>query len=135
MTRSCKQRQKGNVVFEFALVFPLFAMLVLGLVDVSRAMLTYHTLTHASEVAARFAAVRSGTSTTPATVGLITDRVLESSVGLDPGKLDVNATWSPSNSRGAVVRVEVAYEFSPVTPVLPWDTIDLVGSAEARISN
>ena len=135
MKHTRKQRQKGNVVFEFALVFPLFAMLVLGIVDVSRAMLAYHALTHASEVAARFAAVRSATSTTPATVGSITDRVLESSVGLDAAKVEVNATWSPANTRGSVVRVEVAYEFEPVTPVIPWDTIDLVGSAEARISN
>ena len=129
------KRQKGNVVFEFAVVFPLFGLVLLGLVDVSRVMLTYHTLTHASEVAARYASVRSGTSTSPATTDMITDRVLESSVGLEESKVDVTATWSPSNSRGSTVRVEVAYAFTPVTPVVPWDTINLVGSAEARISN
>ncbi len=130
-----RNRQKGNVVFEFALVFPLFALVLLGLVDVSRAMLTYNTLTHASEVAARFASVRSGTSSSPATTGTITNRVIQSGVGLEPDKVDVTATWSPSNSRGSTVRVEVAYEFTPVTPFIPWDTINLVGSAESRISN
>jgi len=123
------------MVSEFAIVFPLFAIVFLGLVDVSRAMFTYHTLTHASEAAARFASVRSGTSTTPATTGTITARVLESGVGLDPDQVDVNAVWSPSNKRGGTVRVEVSYPFEPYTPFVPWGPLELVGSAEARISN
>jgi Flp pilus assembly protein TadG len=130
-----RRRERGGAVFEFALVFPLIGLTALGLVDVSRAMLTYHTLTHASAAAARFASVRSSTSLTPATTGTITDRVVDSSVGLEPDKVTVTATWTPGNIRGATVHVETAYPFSPVTPFLPWDTINLVGSAEARISN
>ena len=123
------------MVSEFAIVFPLFAIVVLGLVDVSRAMFTYHTLTHASEAAARFASVRSLTSTTPATNATVTARVLEAGVGLNADELEVNTVWTPNNKRGSTVRVEVAYPFEPYTPFIPWSTLELVGSAEARISN
>jgi Flp pilus assembly protein TadG len=123
------------MVSEFALVFPLFAITFLGLVDVSRAMFTYHTLTHASEAAARFASVRSATSDSPATNATVTARVLEAGVGLDPGIVDVTTVWSPSNKRGGTVRVEVTYPFEPYTPFVPWGPLELVGSAEQRISN
>ena len=130
-----KRSQRGGAVFEFAMLLPLISILFLGIIDFSRAMLAYNALTHASEAAARFAAVRSKSSTTPATTGTITNRVLQAGTGLEPDKIEVTATWTPANVRGGVVLVEVEYPFEPMTPFLPWNTITLTGSASARISN
>lgn len=130
-----RKKEHGGAVVELAIAFPLVVLLVFGIVDAARAMLTYHTLTHASEAAVRFAAVRSRTSQSPATEGSIKARVLQSATGLEPGKVSVNTDWTPGNIRGAMVRIRVTYPFSPVTPFVPWDTITLLGSAESRISN
>ena len=130
-----KRSERGGAVFEFAMILPLIAILFLGIIDFSRAMLAYNALTHASEAAVRFASVRSRSSTTPATTGTITTRVLQAGTGLEADKIDVTATWTPGNVRGGVVRVELAYPFEPMTPFVPWETINLTGSATARISN
>jgi Flp pilus assembly protein TadG len=129
------KKQRGGAVVELAVIFPLLALLFFGLIDAGRAMLTYHTLTHASEAAVRFAAVRSRTSSDPATAGRIRQRVLEASSGLEDDKVLVNTTWTPGNVRGGTVTVRVRYGFSPITPFVPWDTIDLIGASESRISN
>ena len=135
MTIRRKRSERGGAVAEFAMIVPIVGLLFLGIIDCTRAMLAYHTLTHASEAAARFASVRSRTSTAPATTGTIKTRVLQSSTGLQAGQVDVTATWTPANVRGGVVRVQVAYPFEPITPFVPWETLNLTGSAEARISN
>lgn len=130
-----KRSQRGGAVFEFAMLLPLISILFLGIIDFSRAMLAYNALTHASEAAARFASVRSRTSQSPATTGTIKTRVLQAGTGLEPGKIDVTATWTPGNIRGGIVRVQIDYPYDVMTPFMPWDTITLTGSASARISN
>lgn len=130
-----KRSQHGGAVYEFAMLLPLIAILFLGIIDFSRAMLAYNALTHASEAAARFASVRSRTSLSPATTGSITTRVLQAGTGLEPDKIEVAATWTPGNIRGGVVRVQIDYPYEPLTPFVPWETITLTGSASARISN
>jgi Flp pilus assembly protein TadG len=134
-TSTKRNRQRGAAAAELAVAFPLVAIIIFGLVDASRAMLTYHTLTHASETAVRFAAVRSGTSGSPATEAAIRDRVIQMSSGLQSDQIAVNTNWTPGNMRGGTVRVRVTYPFSPMTPFIPWQTITLLGSAESQISN
>ena len=130
-----RRSERGGAVFEFAMILPLIAILFLGIIDFSRAMLAYNALTHASEAAARFASVRSRTSTTPATTSTITTRVLQAGTGLEADKIDVTATWTPGNIRGGIVVVQIDYPFELLTPFVPWETINLTGSASARISN
>lgn len=134
-TSNRRRRQRGSATAELAIAFPLVAVIFFGMVDAGRAMLTYHTLSHASETAVRFASVRSRTSMSPASTGAIRNRVVEMSSGLQPDQIQVNTDWTPSNIRGGMVRVRVTYPFTPVTPFVPWDTITLFGSAESRITN
>jgi Flp pilus assembly protein TadG len=59
-------RQQGGVSVEYALVVPMFLLLIFGIIDVSRLLWTYTTLTRATEAAARCGAVNvtaCGTST------------------------------------------------------------------------
>lgn len=52
-----RSRSKGQGLVEFALAFPIFIVLVLGLFDLGRAVFAYNTLTNAAREAARFAVV------------------------------------------------------------------------------
>jgi hypothetical protein len=57
MRRRCRSGTQGQGLAEFALVFPLFVLLVLGVFDVGRAVFAYNTLTNAAREAARFGIV------------------------------------------------------------------------------
>jgi Flp pilus assembly protein TadG len=55
--RTRRRDSGGQGLVEFALVFPVFILLVLGLFDVGRAVLAYNTLTNAAREAARLGIV------------------------------------------------------------------------------
>ncbi len=133
--RRNKKRQRGVVTVELGLILPLFALLFIGVIDMSRAMLAYSTLTHASQKAARFACVRSTSSDNPASEAQIKSRALQHIVGLDTSHVDVNTTYLPTNAPGSVVQVQLNYAFEPLTPFMPFENINLSGSSQMNISN
>ena len=53
--------EDGNNLIEYAIVFMFFMSMVLGIVDFSRALYTYHFLSNAAREATRWAAVRGST--------------------------------------------------------------------------
>lgn len=57
MTGPRRPRSRGQALVEFALVFPIIALLAFGFIDVGRAVFTANTLTNAARQAARVAIV------------------------------------------------------------------------------
>ena len=53
--RKCSKRRKGAVVVEFALVLPLFLLVVFAVIEFSRAFFVQNMLTNASREAVRYA--------------------------------------------------------------------------------
>ena len=100
-----KRKQRGAVTAEMGMVLPLLLLLFVGTIDMSRAMMAYSTLTHASQKAARFACVRSSSSDAPASAAQIKARALQHVVGLDPSQVGVDTTYLPTNAPGGVVQV------------------------------
>ena len=49
--------QSGATALEYALVLPMLLLFIIGIIDVSRLLWTYTTLTRATEAAARCGAV------------------------------------------------------------------------------
>ena len=118
-----KKRRRGAVIVEFTLVFMLFLVVVVTLMEFGRAMWTYATLAHATRQVARFCMVRG--SENPATASdlqAVVDRQCSSS-GLDSSKVVVTTTWNDdptpaSISRGDFVQVQLTYPFRFVTAPL-----------------
>ena len=94
---------------EFSLVFLVFLMMVFGLMELGKAAWTYNTVAHAARMGARYAMVHG--SLNPATKDQIKSVVKGNAVGLDSSKINVEASWKPSNARGNTVQVEVSYPF------------------------
>ena len=76
MTRATAQRAvklpargAGQSLVEFALVLPLFLTILIGMVDVGRAIWANNVVANAAREAARYAIVHGGTSTNPCPVG------------------------------------------------------------------
>src|SRR5438270_4660530 len=61
--RRASRRWSAQALVEFALVLPLFLLLVLGLIDFSRLLFTYISLTNGARELARTAALPRSTST------------------------------------------------------------------------
>jgi len=124
-----RRRQRGQGLVEFAIVLPVIVLVVLGLLDLGRAIYTYNTLAQAARQAARTAIVNQTTSA-------VQDQAIASgaTLGLSTANVDVcfktsSSTQSdcssstddcPQSSRVigcmAIVRAHVSY--APMTPVI-----------------
>jgi Flp pilus assembly protein TadG len=118
MTMSLRTRlrsEDGQGVVEFAFVLPILLALVLGIVQFGIAFNNYLTLTDATRVGARKAAVSrflgdSGAAARTATFA--------SAAGLDPNRLLVNVSSTSWTTPGADVTVSATYPYS--IDILGW---------------
>jgi Flp pilus assembly protein TadG len=105
---------------EFAIVSLLLFMLVFGIIDFGFAFFSWNTAANAAREGARKAAVVDDMS-------VVRDRVMATSEGLDPAKMQVTIECSPAGggSYGAcgalteddLIRVTVKYDYSYLTPL------------------
>jgi Flp pilus assembly protein TadG len=110
--RSRGSHEDGQALVEFALVLPLLAVVLFGVIQFGIAFNNYVTLTDAVRAGARTASVSRFSSTPGAQAE---DAVRDAAVNLDQDKLSVSVT--SSWTRGDDVRVVATYPYE----------IDLVG--------
>jgi Flp pilus assembly protein TadG len=148
--------EDGNNLIEYALVFMFFMSMVLGIVDFSRALYTYHFLSNAAREATRYAAVRGSTcnddlscsaatpDTGPAAPGntVIQDYVktiVPPGVNPNPPDLTTIPSWpgagacAGQNNPGCPVEVQVSYKFNFVVPYIRTTPLTLSSSSEMII--
>lgn len=135
---------RGQALVEFALVAPLFFLLLFAIVEAGRFMLFYETLNSATREGARYAIVNGantlGCPTGPAAPGTspcdtdgsdVVARVQQAAFGVLGSGVSVTPTWHdpPNNSRGATVTVSASYTYSPIIPIpLPQITVQAESS-------
>lgn len=107
-------REEGTSAIEFALVFPVFILMVLGIFETGRALWTQSLLNYAVQTAARCGAI--DTATCGSSSATVTYAVQNSSPLSIPGGDFTVTTPSCGN------QVSVAYPFTTVVPqLLPFD--------------
>jgi Flp pilus assembly protein TadG len=114
MSRRRDRGQRGQGLTEFALIFPLFVLLLLVVFDFGRAIYAFHTISNAARSGARVAIVDQALARIEATV-------MDATVGVNPD--DVSVDPPPSSSCGTLkigceMRVTVSYAFRPLTPIV-----------------
>ncbi len=125
------EQSRGAALMEFALGFLTFILLVMGLMELGRAVWTYTTIAEAARQGARYAMAHG--STDPVTNDQITSVVQANAVGLDPNALTVSTSWTPDNERGGTVQVRVQYPFQFVTPWIASISSVTMGSTSRMI--
>ncbi len=128
-------RPRGQALVEFALIVPIFILLLMGILDFGRAVYAYSTLNNSAREAARQAIVDQ-------TVEHIQTRAVEHGVALGIPVADVTVEFRDSTDTGGcvaltnadanddpfvsncLVRVRVDYDFTAATPVIG----DIIGS-------
>lgn len=135
MSTTKRQRRRGAAIVEFALGFMFFLVLVIGLMEVGRAVWAYTTVAQATRQGARYAITHG--SANPATADQIKAVVAANAIGLDAKRLTVDTTWSPANQRGAIVQVQVHYKLDLVAAplIVKQNTLTLGSSSNMIVAN
>jgi Flp pilus assembly protein TadG len=107
--------EKGQSLVEFALVVPLLALLLFGIIDFGRIFHVYLTLDHAGREAARAASIGKDDTTVKSTA--VNDAT---SIGLTSGRVDVSPGTRTS---GTDVTITITYPIDFLTPIIG----DIVG--------
>lgn len=123
MSRRKQSAERGQALVEFSLVVLVFMIIVLGMVEVGRAVWNYNTLSNAVREGTRYAIVHGVNATTPsgptANDANVEAAVEQFAAGLDPSDLTVNSTWPDGdNGAGSRIRVSATYRFDTVFSVL-----------------
>ena len=132
--------RRGQSLVEFAVVFPVFILLLAGMVDFGLGLYANVTIINAAREGARLGVVQQPVNTTA-----IEDRVKAMSTGLDLTQLTVTSTCqrpsgstfvactSPLWAAGDSVRVKVDYQYSMVWPLAFGTELDLSSAVQMRI--
>jgi Flp pilus assembly protein TadG len=127
------RRQKGIAMVEYALVFPIFFMLVFGFVQFSLMLFTFNNATYASRVAVRYAVVHGSTADYSCTSTDISNIVSPLLWGAPSGGTTITTTWSPNNTPGSTVSISVAVQYKPLLPFFPTKIFALGTTAHGTI--
>ena len=104
------RNDRGQTMVEFALVVPVLCLVIFGIIQCGILYNNYITLTDATRVGARKAAVSRQTTDPAGPGGVAKAATIKAASGLDSPPLTVNVTataWSP----GADVTVEATYPY------------------------
>jgi len=98
---------------EFALVGPLFFLILLGTIEMGRLMWVNHELTNGTREGARWAAVRGAKSGENINNTDVRAIILDRTSAIGNG-LTVTLTWSPDREPGSQVTVATTYPYQPM---------------------
>jgi Flp pilus assembly protein TadG len=135
-----RPHRRGQTIVEFALILPIFILVLVGIVDFGRAVYASSTIQNAARQAVRVAIVDQN-------VTVIETEAIEHAValGIDGADVDVNFldddyTSGPCSTTpdvGCIVEVEVRYTYNAATPILGniVGTINMSGSSRQPIES
>lgn len=146
--RRADHRSRGQALVEFALVAPIFFLLLFGIIEGGRFILYYEALASATRDGARFAIVNGSNSLHPTgpmpggvpspdlTGERVKQRVRDAAFGLLGSSVTVTPEWLDSyNSRDMRVRVSASYTYSALIPVVPFPPITISAESTLVINN
>jgi len=142
------RRSRGQALVEFAMVAPLFFLLLFGIIEGARFILYYQTLNNATREGARYAIVHGSNSNCPSgpmppgetapggcydpTGANVEQAVKDAAFGLLGSAVIVTPTWGATgNARDSDVTVSAAYTYTTLIPLVPLPAITV--SAESRL--
>jgi len=109
ITRRTGKKEGGQSLVEFALVLPIFLLLLFAIVDFGMAFHAWITVTNSAREGARVGAVRASATD-------IEQRVRDTAGTLDQDDLLVTVTNAEGDPGQSVV-VDVSYDYSLISPL------------------
>lgn len=156
---------RGQALVEFAIVAPIFLLMMLSIIEFGRAVYTIQMLDNAARVGARYAIVHGAESSCPSgpmpnnavnycdpTGAKVVAAVRNAAIGvagLSSADLVVTPRWcDPNNTAGCTsglgngnngrnqgVSVQVAYTFTSLVPLIPLPNFTLTGGSTLVVNH
>lgn len=122
-------------MLEFAIVGPIFFLMLFGVIELGRAMFVTHQVANGAREGARWAMVRGDLSGLAIDEQDVRDRVLNRTTGLDSTELDVSTSWPDGNRAiGSTVTVTLTYNYVPlVSNIFGTGSFTIVRTSEMAI--
>ena len=145
-----RRRNRGQALVEFALVAPLFFLVLFGIVEAGRFMFYYETLNNATREGARYAIVNGanslgcptgppapGSSSCDPTGEDVKERVRNAAYGVLGAGVTVTPTWHDpaDNGRGSTVTVTATYTYASLIPIVPLPPIKVQAESSLVVNN
>ena len=147
-------RSVGQALAEFALVAPIFFVLLFAIIEGGRFMIYYETLNNATREGARYAIVNGGNTlgcpsgppapnSTPCDVSgnNVKARVRSAAFGVLGTGVTVTPQWLKAdgtpgdNGRGMTVTVEADYSYHSLVPLVPLPAFTITAESTLVINN
>jgi Flp pilus assembly protein TadG len=132
LCRFCRKNRRGAAAVEFAIVAPLFFLLIFGMIELGRMVMVQQVITNASREGARVAVLDGSTSTE---VENVVNTYL-ASASVDGATVTINPAEPSTAGYGEPVTVTVTVPFSQVswlpTPMLLGGDTNLAATTVMR---
>lgn len=125
--------ERGSSFVEFALVLPIFLLLLFGCVQLSLALFTYCNTVHASQVAVRYAIVHGAVAFGPCSNSQLTNIVTPLVWGAPANSVTVATTWYPDAVTGSTVTINVSVAYKTLIPFGPFKTLPIGATAQGTV--
>ena len=131
--RRILREERGAVLVEFAFSSIILLTTLFGIIGFGLAIFQYNIVSNLAQEGARWASVRGGSVSTPATNGDVQTYVQSRALGMTP---TVTTTWPDGGSNLAPSRVQVVVvqSFTPFTLLVPNATLQLRSTAQMIIA-
>lgn len=137
-----RRKSKGQSLAEFALVFPVMALLLFGLLDLGRAVYMYNTLANAARAGARVAAVNQNAGNGVCDPSQrdrwsIVQCVMDEGVSIPVQKTDIDIKYIGTScvtrqlDPPCIAEITVFQTYTPFTPLIG----DIIGPIQLRASS
>ena len=148
--RRRRRRGRGQALVEFALVAPIFFLILFSIIEFGRYVFTVQILNEAAREGARYAIVHGSQALCPSgpmpgvTVPnpcdpsgqRVIDVVTRNAAGVaGTAPIVVTVTWPIDNARGHTVSVSVSYQFQTLVPVVPLPPIQVTGASTLVVNH
>lgn len=152
MTHSSR-RPRGQALVEFALIAPVFFLVLFAIIEAGRFMFYYETLHNATREGARYAIVNGANSLmcptgppAPNSVPCdpagddVRDRVRAAAFGVLGNGVVVTPTWLSgglpgNNARGMTVNVTATFTYTSLIPLVPLPPITVEAESSLVVNN
>jgi Flp pilus assembly protein TadG len=141
-SRDARRSSRGATLVEFALVAPMFFLVLFSIVEAARFVFYYEMLNNATRDGARYAIVHgensfdpTGPPNDPSGADVIA-RVKQSALGILGSGVSVTPTWTPAkNERGTTVTVHASYTYSTIIPIVLMPPITVEAESTLVLNN
>jgi Flp pilus assembly protein TadG len=145
-----RQRRRGQALVEFALVAPVFFLLLFGIIEGGRFIFYYQVLNNATREGARYAIVHGSRSSCPsgpmeagipapacydASGAKVIQTVRNTAFGTLGSAVAVTPTWPTDNARDSDITVAATYTYRSLIPLLPLPPITITAESTLVINH